>query len=60
MVATSVSLAAVRFHDLLAQLDIQYSRFALENNFLLQHNVRKIKRKLQVRPGWNVVLICKG
>uniref|UniRef100_A0A673YG76 Signal transducer and activator of transcription n=1 Tax=Salmo trutta TaxID=8032 RepID=A0A673YG76_SALTR len=47
MVATSVSLAAVRFHDLLAQLDIQYSRFALENNFLLQHNIRKIKRNLQ-------------
>uniref|UniRef100_A0A673YGD0 Signal transducer and activator of transcription n=1 Tax=Salmo trutta TaxID=8032 RepID=A0A673YGD0_SALTR len=53
MVATSVSLAAVRFHDLLAQLDIQYSRFALENNFLLQHNIRKIKRNLQVRPGSN-------
>uniref|UniRef100_A0A8C7GZC3 Signal transducer and activator of transcription 1 n=1 Tax=Oncorhynchus kisutch TaxID=8019 RepID=A0A8C7GZC3_ONCKI len=47
MVATSDSLAAVRFHDLLAQLDVQYSRFALENNFLLQHNIRKIKRNLQ-------------
>uniref|UniRef100_A0A674CN96 Signal transducer and activator of transcription n=1 Tax=Salmo trutta TaxID=8032 RepID=A0A674CN96_SALTR len=58
-VAASVSLATVRFHDLLGQLDDQYSRFSLENNFLLQHNVRKIKRKLQVRPGWNVVLICK-
>uniref|UniRef100_A0A8C8G4V4 Signal transducer and activator of transcription n=1 Tax=Oncorhynchus tshawytscha TaxID=74940 RepID=A0A8C8G4V4_ONCTS len=47
MVATSDSLAVVRFHDLLAQLDVQYSRFALENNFLLQHNIRKIKRNLQ-------------
>ncbi|XP_064831921.1 signal transducer and activator of transcription 1b [Oncorhynchus masou masou] len=47
MVATSDSLAAVRFHDLLAQLDVQYSRFTLENNFLLQHNIRKIKRNLQ-------------
>uniref|UniRef100_A0A8C7PUT4 Signal transducer and activator of transcription n=1 Tax=Oncorhynchus mykiss TaxID=8022 RepID=A0A8C7PUT4_ONCMY len=47
MVAISDSLAAVRFHDLLAQLDVQYSRFALENNFLLQHNIRKIKRNLQ-------------
>uniref|UniRef100_A0A8C7H031 Signal transducer and activator of transcription 1 n=1 Tax=Oncorhynchus kisutch TaxID=8019 RepID=A0A8C7H031_ONCKI len=60
MVATSDSLAAVRFHDLLAQLDVQYSRFALENNFLLQHNIRKIKRNLQVRPGSNSELIYKG
>uniref|UniRef100_A0A673YG50 Signal transducer and activator of transcription n=1 Tax=Salmo trutta TaxID=8032 RepID=A0A673YG50_SALTR len=59
MVATSVSLAAVRFHDLLAQLDIQYSRFALENNFLLQHNIRKIKRNLQVRPGSNSEFILE-
>uniref|UniRef100_A0A7N9ARM4 Signal transducer and activator of transcription n=1 Tax=Mastacembelus armatus TaxID=205130 RepID=A0A7N9ARM4_9TELE len=43
------SLAIVRFHDLLAQLDDQHSRFALENNFLLQHNIRKIKRNLQDR-----------
>ncbi|CAB1328401.1 unnamed protein product [Coregonus sp. 'balchen'] len=47
MVATSVSLATVRFHDLLGQLDNQHSCFALENNFLLQHNIRKIKRNLQ-------------
>lgn len=47
-VAFQDSLATVRFHDLLAQLDDQHSRFALENNFLLQHNIRKIKRNLQV------------
>uniref|UniRef100_A0A3P8YFI9 Signal transducer and activator of transcription n=1 Tax=Esox lucius TaxID=8010 RepID=A0A3P8YFI9_ESOLU len=41
------SLATVRFHELLAQLDDQYSRFALENNLLLQHNIRRIKRNLQ-------------
>eukprot|EP00064_Thunnus_orientalis_P018070 superscaffoldBa00004038_g18159 len=46
-VAIQDSLATVRFHDLLAQLDDQHSRFALENNFLLQHNIRKIKRNLQ-------------
>lgn len=57
-VATSDSLAG-GFHDLLAQLDVQYSRFALENNFLLQHNIRKIKRNLQVRPGLNSELIWK-
>uniref|UniRef100_A0A8C8G8S0 Signal transducer and activator of transcription n=1 Tax=Oncorhynchus tshawytscha TaxID=74940 RepID=A0A8C8G8S0_ONCTS len=48
-VAVQDSLATVRFHDLLAQLDDQHSRFALENNFLLQHNIRKIKRNLQDR-----------
>uniref|UniRef100_A0A4W5NLZ8 Signal transducer and activator of transcription n=1 Tax=Hucho hucho TaxID=62062 RepID=A0A4W5NLZ8_9TELE len=46
-VAVQDSLATVRFHDLLAQLDDQHSRFSLENNFLLQHNIRKIKRNLQ-------------
>ncbi|XP_077426229.1 signal transducer and activator of transcription 1a [Vanacampus margaritifer] len=48
-VAGQESLAVVRFHDLLAQLDDQHSRFALENNFLQQHNCRKIKRNLQDR-----------
>uniref|UniRef100_A0A6Q2Z903 Signal transducer and activator of transcription n=1 Tax=Esox lucius TaxID=8010 RepID=A0A6Q2Z903_ESOLU len=48
-VAVQDSLSTVRFHDLLAQLDDQHSRFALENNFLLQHNIRKIKRNLQDR-----------
>ncbi|XP_077369170.1 signal transducer and activator of transcription 1a [Festucalex cinctus] len=48
-VAGQESLAVVRFHDLLGQLDDQHSRFALENNFLQQHNCRKIKRNLQDR-----------
>ncbi|XP_031439337.1 signal transducer and activator of transcription 1-alpha/beta-like [Clupea harengus] len=63
-VATSDSLATVRFHDLLAQLDDQYSRFALENNFLLQHNIRKIKRNLQEHfqefPVHMAMLICSA
>ncbi|XP_051885779.1 signal transducer and activator of transcription 1-alpha/beta-like [Pristis pectinata] len=46
--ATNDSMATVLFHELLTQLDDQYSRFTLENNFLLQHNIRKIKRNLQV------------
>uniref|UniRef100_W5MUZ4 Signal transducer and activator of transcription n=1 Tax=Lepisosteus oculatus TaxID=7918 RepID=W5MUZ4_LEPOC len=62
LVATNDSLATVRFHDLLAQLDDQYSRFALENNFLLQHNIRKIKRNLQVHfqedPIQMAMIIC--
>ncbi|KAG7270789.1 hypothetical protein CRUP_007305, partial [Coryphaenoides rupestris] len=48
-VAVQESLATVRFHELLAQLDDQHSRFTLDNNFLLQHNIRKIKRNLQDR-----------
>lgn len=45
--ANDVSFATILFHDLLSQLDDQYSRFSLENNFLLQHNIRKSKRNLQ-------------
>uniref|UniRef100_A0A3Q3NAE6 STAT transcription factor protein interaction domain-containing protein n=1 Tax=Labrus bergylta TaxID=56723 RepID=A0A3Q3NAE6_9LABR len=40
LMAMQDSLATVQFHDLLAQLDDQHSRFALENNFLLQHNIQ--------------------
>ncbi|XP_031414350.1 signal transducer and activator of transcription 1a [Clupea harengus] len=43
------SLATLRFHDLLTQLDDQFSRFSLEKDFLSQHNIRKIKRNLQDR-----------
>uniref|UniRef100_A0A8D0RM95 STAT transcription factor protein interaction domain-containing protein n=1 Tax=Sus scrofa TaxID=9823 RepID=A0A8D0RM95_PIG len=49
--ANDVSFATIRFHDLLSQLDDQYSRFSLENNFLLQHNIRK---KIQC---YNLVLL---
>nr|XP_023665878.1 signal transducer and activator of transcription 1-alpha/beta-like isoform X1 [Paramormyrops kingsleyae] len=63
LVASDISLATVRFHDLLAQLDDQYSRFALENNFLLQHNIRKIKRNLQDNfqedPVYMAMIICR-
>ncbi|NXK91267.1 STAT1 protein, partial [Formicarius rufipectus] len=45
--ASNVSFATVLFHDLLSQLDDQFSRFLIENNFLLQHNIRKSKRNLQ-------------
>uniref|UniRef100_A0A671T714 Signal transducer and activator of transcription n=1 Tax=Sinocyclocheilus anshuiensis TaxID=1608454 RepID=A0A671T714_9TELE len=48
-VASNVSLATLRFHELLNQLDEHYSRLNLGNNFLLQHNIRKIKRNLQVK-----------
>ena len=54
--ANDVSFATIRFHDLLSQLDDQYSRFSLENNFLLQHNIRKSKRNLQVWPGFCVLV----
>ncbi|NXT19001.1 STAT1 protein, partial [Syrrhaptes paradoxus] len=45
--ANNISFATVLFHDLLSQLDDQFSRFLIENNFLLQHNIRKSKRNLQ-------------
>ncbi|XP_072542335.1 signal transducer and activator of transcription 4 [Salminus brasiliensis] len=46
--AANVSLATVRFHELLSKLDEHYSRLNLGNNFLLQHNIRKIKRNIQM------------
>ncbi|NXP93677.1 STAT1 protein, partial [Passerina amoena] len=45
--ASNVSFATLLFHELLSQLDDQFSRFLIENNFLLQHNIRKSKRNLQ-------------
>ncbi|XP_032802147.1 signal transducer and activator of transcription 1-alpha/beta [Petromyzon marinus] len=45
--SNNVSQATLLFHNLLTQLDDQYSRFTQENNFLLQHNLRKIKQNLQ-------------
>ncbi|XP_054826497.1 signal transducer and activator of transcription 1-alpha/beta isoform X2 [Eublepharis macularius] len=45
--ASDISLATLLFQNLLSQLDDQYSRFTQENNFLLQHNIRKSKRNLQ-------------
>uniref|UniRef100_A0A8C3V6N3 Signal transducer and activator of transcription n=1 Tax=Catharus ustulatus TaxID=91951 RepID=A0A8C3V6N3_CATUS len=45
--ANNVSFATLLFHELLSQLDDQFSRFLIENNFLLQHNIRKSKRNLQ-------------
>uniref|UniRef100_A0A8C8LVW9 Signal transducer and activator of transcription n=1 Tax=Oncorhynchus tshawytscha TaxID=74940 RepID=A0A8C8LVW9_ONCTS len=46
-VAVDKSLATVRFNDLLAHLDDQHSRFALEKDLLRQHNIRKFKGNLQ-------------
>ncbi|XP_032879641.1 signal transducer and activator of transcription 4 [Amblyraja radiata] len=43
------SLATLLFHNLLKQIDDQYSRFFLEKNFLLQHNLKRIKQNLQVQ-----------
>uniref|UniRef100_A0AAR2JQI2 Signal transducer and activator of transcription n=1 Tax=Pygocentrus nattereri TaxID=42514 RepID=A0AAR2JQI2_PYGNA len=46
-VAANASLSTVRFHELLSKLDEHYGRLSVGNNFLLQHNIRKIKRNLQ-------------
>uniref|UniRef100_A0A3Q3G3T2 STAT transcription factor protein interaction domain-containing protein n=1 Tax=Labrus bergylta TaxID=56723 RepID=A0A3Q3G3T2_9LABR len=53
-VAMQDSLATVQFHDLLAQLDDQHSRFALENNFLLQHNIREIRGTYRTYPSYPI------
>lgn len=37
------------FHNLLGEIDQQYSRFLQESNVLYQHNLRRIKQFLQVR-----------
>ncbi|XP_061128292.1 signal transducer and activator of transcription 1a isoform X1 [Syngnathus typhle] len=64
LVMDQESLAIVRFHELLAQLDDQHSRFSLENNFLQQHTCRKIKRNLQDKfqddPVHMAVVISKN
>ncbi|XP_066469483.1 signal transducer and activator of transcription 1-alpha/beta [Tiliqua scincoides] len=61
--AGDVSLATLLFQNLLSQLDDQYSRFTQENNFLLQHNIRKSKRNLQNTfeedPMYMAVMISK-
>ncbi|XP_062972314.1 signal transducer and activator of transcription 1-alpha/beta [Elgaria multicarinata webbii] len=61
--ASDVSLATLLYQNLLSQLDDQYSRFTQENNFLLQHNIRKSKRNLQTTfeedPMYMAMMISK-
>uniref|UniRef100_A0A4W3GUB5 Signal transducer and activator of transcription n=1 Tax=Callorhinchus milii TaxID=7868 RepID=A0A4W3GUB5_CALMI len=46
--ASKESHATLVFHNLLGEIDQQYSRFLQESNVLYQHNLRKIKQYLQV------------
>ncbi|XP_003217475.2 signal transducer and activator of transcription 1-alpha/beta [Anolis carolinensis] len=61
--SSDISLATLLFQNLLSQLDDQYSRFTQENNFLLQHNIRKSKRNLQTTfeedPMYMALMISK-
>ncbi|XP_070588053.1 signal transducer and activator of transcription 1-alpha/beta [Erythrolamprus reginae] len=61
--AEDFSLATLLFQNLLSQLDDQYGRFTQENNFLLQHNIRKSKRNLQntfvEEPMYMALMISK-
>lgn len=53
--ASKESHATLVFHNLLGEIDQQYSRFLQESNVLYQHNLRRIKQFLQVRwevPAW--------
>uniref|UniRef100_A0A667X417 Signal transducer and activator of transcription n=1 Tax=Myripristis murdjan TaxID=586833 RepID=A0A667X417_9TELE len=45
--ANKESHATLVFHNLLGEIDQQYSRFLQENNVLYQHNLRRIKQLLQ-------------
>lgn len=45
--ANKESHATPVFHNLLGEIDQQYSRFLQENNVLYQHNLRRIKQHLQ-------------
>lgn len=47
--ANKESHATLVFHNLLGEIDQQYSRFLQESNVLYQHNLRRIKQFLQVR-----------
>uniref|UniRef100_A0A4W3GSQ5 Signal transducer and activator of transcription n=1 Tax=Callorhinchus milii TaxID=7868 RepID=A0A4W3GSQ5_CALMI len=47
--ASKESHATLVFHNLLGEIDQQYSRFLQESNVLYQHNLRKIKQYLQSR-----------
>uniref|UniRef100_A0A8C6XGT1 Signal transducer and activator of transcription n=1 Tax=Naja naja TaxID=35670 RepID=A0A8C6XGT1_NAJNA len=61
--AEDFSMATLLFQNLLSQLDDQYSRFTQENNFLLQHNIRRSKRNLHntfvEEPMYMAVMISK-
>ncbi|XP_053482127.1 signal transducer and activator of transcription 1b isoform X1 [Ictalurus furcatus] len=57
-VALDESLARVRFHELLSKLDELYGRLNPSNNFLLQHNIRKIQRNLQEHFQENTVYMA--
>lgn len=46
--ASKESHATLVFHNLLGEIDQQYSRFLQESNVLYQHNLRRIKQFLQV------------
>lgn len=53
--ASKESHATLVFHNLLGEIDQQYSRFLQESNVLYQHNLRRIKQFLQVGalpPDW--------
>lgn len=52
--ASKESHATLVFHNLLGEIDQQYSRFLQESNVLYQHNLRRIKQFLQVR--WDALV----
>ena len=58
--ANKESHATLVFHNLLGEIDQQYSRFLQESNVLYQHNLRRIKQFLQVRWEATVLLLKRS
>ena len=46
--AQDLTFAMILYQVLLGNLDDQYSRFVQEENFLMQHNIRRYKQNFQV------------
>lgn len=57
--ASKESHATLVFHNLLGEIDQQYSRFLQESNVLYQHNLRRIKQFLQVSMAWGMGQSCR-
>ncbi|ERE68430.1 signal transducer and activator of transcription 3 isoform 2 [Cricetulus griseus] len=57
--ASKESHATLVFHNLLGEIDQQYSRFLQESNVLYQHNLRRIKQFLQP-DGMRLRMDCCG
>nr|XP_006009912.1 PREDICTED: signal transducer and activator of transcription 4 [Latimeria chalumnae] len=52
------TLATILFHNLLAQLDEQLTKVSQERNFVMRHNLKRIRQHLQVKYHANPLLMA--